>query len=41
MSERALFWFIMGIGALTTYLMLTAPELTAKDRREMEEDWWD
>jgi|694.fasta_scaffold68321_12 hypothetical protein len=41
MSERALFFFIVGVGLLTTYLMLTAPELTAQDRKEMEEDWWD
>ena len=40
MSDRLLFWFIMGIGVLTTYLMMTAPELSAKDREEMEEDWW-
>ena len=41
MSDRLLFCFVMGLGILTTYLMLTAPELTAQDRKEMEEDWWD
>jgi hypothetical protein len=41
MSDRLLFFFIMGVGLLTTYLMMTAPELTAQDRKEMEEDWWD
>lgn len=34
--DRLLFCFIVGIGVLTTYLVMTAPE-----RKEMEEDWWD
>ena len=41
MSDRLLFFIVMGIGILTTYLMLTAPPRTAQERKEMEEDWWD
>ena len=39
--DRLLFCFIVGIGVLTTYLVMTAPERTAPERKEMEEDWWD
>ena len=35
-SDRLLFWFIVGVGVITTYLMVTSPE-----RKEIEEDWWD
>jgi hypothetical protein len=38
--DRWLFCFIIGVGILTTYLMVTAPELTPEERKEMEEDWW-
>ena len=40
-SDRLLFFIVMGIGILTTYLMMTAPPRTAQERKEMEEDWWD
>ena len=26
---------------MTVSLILTAPDLTAEERKEMEEDWWD
>ena len=38
--DRLLFCFIIGIGILTTYLMMTAPPRTLEERKEMEEDWW-
>ena len=40
-SDRLLFFIVMGIGILTTYLMMTAPPRTAQERKEMEEDWWE
>lgn len=41
MSERALFIVIMAVLGLTGYMFATRPPLTAQDRKEMEEDWWD
>jgi len=41
MSDRLLFWFIIGLGVVTTYLIVTAPPRTAQERKEMEEDWWE
>jgi hypothetical protein len=32
---------VMGLLALTAYLMVTAPPRTAEERKEMEEDWWE
>jgi hypothetical protein len=40
MSDTPLFIIIVGLLALTTYLMVTAPKTTAQEREEMEEDWW-
>ena len=40
-SDRLLFFIVMGIGILTTYLMMTAPPRTAQERKEMEDDWWE
>jgi hypothetical protein len=40
MSDTPLFIIIVGLLALTTYLIVTAPKITAQERKEMEEDWW-
>jgi hypothetical protein len=40
MSDTPLFIIIVGLLALTTYLMVTAPKITEQERKEMEEDWW-
>lgn len=39
-SDTPLFIIIVGIVALTTYLIATATPTTAQEREEMEEDWW-
>lgn len=41
MTDRVLFFLIVGIFGLTCYLMMTAPEISPEDRRDMEEEWWD
>ena len=41
MSDRLLLWFIVGVGIMTTYLVMTAPDITAQERKDVEEDWWD
>ena len=40
-NDTPLFVIVVGLAALTTYLFATRPPLTAEDRKEMEEDWWD
>jgi hypothetical protein len=32
--------FILGVVGVTVYGLLTAPEITPEDRKDMEEDWW-
>jgi hypothetical protein len=39
-NDTPLFFVVMGLLALTAYLMATAPPRTAEERKEMEEDWW-
>jgi hypothetical protein len=41
MSDTPLFFVVLGLAALTAYLFATRPPLTAEERKEMEEDWWD
>jgi hypothetical protein len=41
MSERALFITVMALLGLAGYLFATRPPLTAEERKEMEEEWWD
>jgi hypothetical protein len=41
MNDTPLFFVIVGLLALTTYLIATAPKTTAQERKEMEEDWWE
>jgi hypothetical protein len=40
-NDTPLLFVVMGLLALTTYLMVTAPPRTAEERKEMEEDWWE
>jgi hypothetical protein len=40
-NDTPLFFVVMGLLALTAYLMVTAPPRTAEERKEMEEDWWE
>jgi hypothetical protein len=39
-TDRVLFFVVVGIVLLSIYLTATAPETTAQEREEMEEDWW-
>jgi len=39
-ADNWLFILVMGVVILTAYLTATAPKITAKDREEMEEEWW-
>ena len=39
-SDNWLFLFIIGVLGLTGYLMITCPEITAEERKEMEGEWW-
>jgi len=39
-NDTPLFFVVMGLLALTAYLIATAPKTTAQEREEMEEDWW-
>jgi hypothetical protein len=39
-NDTPLFFVVMGLLALTAYLMATAPKTTAQERKDMEEDWW-
>lgn len=41
MTERLLFFTVIGILGLTCYLMINAPEISLEDRKDMEEEWWD
>jgi len=41
MNDTPLFFVVMGLLALTAYLIATAPKTTAQEREEMEEDWWE
>ena len=40
-DNTPLFAIIIGLAALTAYLIATAPKTTAQERKEMEEEWWD
>lgn len=40
MTDHGLFFVVAGLLILTAYLMATKPEITAQERKEMEEDWW-
>ena len=40
MNDTPLFFVVIGLLALTAYLMATAPKTTAQERKEMEEEWW-
>ena len=40
MTDTPLFFVILGLAALTAYLIATKPKTTAQEREEMEEDWW-
>lgn len=40
MNDTPLFFVVIGLLALTAYLMATAPKTTAQERKKMEEDWW-
>lgn len=40
-NDTPLFFVVMGLLALTAYLIATAPKTTAQEREEMEEDWWE
>jgi hypothetical protein len=39
-SNTPLFIIIVGLLGLTSYLLVTAPKITAQEREEMEKDWW-
>ena len=39
-SDNWLMLFIIGVIWVTIYGLLTAPEITPEDRKDMEEDWW-
>jgi hypothetical protein len=41
MTDTPLFIIIVGLLIVTAYLMATAPKITAQERKEMEEDWWE
>jgi len=41
MTDTPLFIIIVGLLIVTAYLMATAPQITAQERKEMEEDWWE
>jgi uncharacterized membrane protein YfcA len=41
MTDTPLFIIITWLLILTAYLMATAPKITAQERKEMEEDWWE
>ncbi len=41
MTETPLFFVVLGLLALTAYLIAKAPPTTAQERKEMEEDWWE
>ena len=41
MNDTPLFFVVMGLLALTAYLIATAPKITEQERKEMEEDWWE
>jgi hypothetical protein len=40
-DNTPLFAIIIGLAALTAYLIATKPPVTAQEREEMEEEWWD
>lgn len=39
-SNNWLFVAVIGLFALTCYLIATRPEITPEERKDMEEDWW-
>ena len=39
-DNTPLFAIVIGLAALTAYLIATRPPVTAQEREEMEEDWW-
>ena len=40
-SDNWLALFFVGVVLVTIYGLLTAPETTAEERKDMEEEWWD
>ena len=40
-ADNWLFILVILVWLLTAYLIATAPETTAQERKEMEKDWWD
>ena len=40
-ADNWLFLLVIAVWTLTAYLIATAPETTAQERKEMEEDWWE
>jgi len=39
-SDNWLALFMIGVALVTIYGLLTAPEITEEERKEMEEEWW-
>jgi hypothetical protein len=39
-ADNWLLVLVVSVWILTAYLIATAPDVTAQDREEMEEDWW-
>ena len=39
-ADNWLFLLVISVWTLTAYLIATAPETTAQERKEMEDDWW-
>jgi len=39
-NDTPLFAIIIGLAALTAYLIATRPVITEEQRKSMEEDWW-
>lgn len=40
-ADNWLFLLVISVWTLTAYLIATAPETTAQERKEMEDDWWE
>lgn len=40
MTDRILFFTVIGIFAVTCYLIAARPEITQEEREGMEEEWW-
>ena len=39
-ADMALALIMIGLLTVTGYGLLTAPEITPEERKDMEEDWW-